>query len=73
MTQAQISKYWTANRIKELRERWLRLSQAEFAAEIYASVETVRKWESSGNNPNGPTLALFERLAVECGMKKAKN
>ena len=70
MSKRELNKFWTARRIRELREDWLGLNREEFAASILASIYAVKHWERGGR-PNGPTLCLFEKLAAEAGMKSA--
>ena len=52
----------TADEIRKLREKKLRLSISVFAAVFNVSGKTVEAWESGTNTPSGPSLRLMRMI-----------
>lgn len=49
---ARITRYEVAD-VKAIRENVLKVTQAEFAATMGVSVDTIKSWESKRRNPAG--------------------
>lgn len=58
---ARVTRYEVAD-VKAIREDLLKVTQAEFAAAMGVSVETVKSWEGKRRNPTGLAAKVLNTI-----------